>query len=155
MDSNRRNIDYKLNSFIIIHSRGEIMDVILSIKPKYVEKILSGEKQYEFRKRIFKDTEVENIFIYASSPVKMIVAVFRPSRIIRDSPQKLWMDLWPQSGLTEEEFFNYFVSKDEGYAIRIDDLVELEEPRDPRQFFPGFVAPQNFMYVYEDGDFGT
>ena len=25
------------------------MDVILSIKPKYVEKILSGEKQYEFR----------------------------------------------------------------------------------------------------------
>ena len=25
------------------------MDVILSIKPKHVEKILSGEKQYEFR----------------------------------------------------------------------------------------------------------
>ena len=58
------------------------MDVILSIKPKHVEKILSGEKQYEFRKQIFKNPEVENIFIYASSPVKKIVAVFRPAKII-------------------------------------------------------------------------
>ena len=28
------------------------MNIILSIKPKYVDKILSGEKRYEFRKQI-------------------------------------------------------------------------------------------------------
>jgi type I restriction enzyme S subunit len=30
------------------------MDVLLSIKPKYVDAILKGEKKYEFRKIIFK-----------------------------------------------------------------------------------------------------
>jgi predicted transcriptional regulator len=27
------------------------MNVLLSMKPKYVEKVLSGDKRYEFRKR--------------------------------------------------------------------------------------------------------
>ena len=129
------------------------MDVILSIKPKHVEKILSGEKQYEFRKRIFKDTaEVENIFIYASSPVKMIVAVFRIREIKRDTPEVLWNELWDKSGLTKEEFFKYFFARDEGYAIQIDNLIELDVPVDPREFFPAFVAPQNFMYLRSTKD---
>ncbi len=57
------------------------MNVIFSIKPKYVERILSGEKKYEFRKRIWKK-QVDRVFIYASSPVKKIVASFVPIGVV-------------------------------------------------------------------------
>ena len=37
------------------------MEVILSIKSEFVEKIISGEKKYEFRKKLFKG--FNNVFI--------------------------------------------------------------------------------------------
>ena len=40
------------------------MNVILSIKPEFVEKIFSGEKQYEYRKILFKQ-KVDTVYIYA------------------------------------------------------------------------------------------
>ena len=47
------------------------MDVLISIKPKYVKKIISKEKKYEFRKNIFKKN-VDTIIIYTTSPEKKI-----------------------------------------------------------------------------------
>ena len=35
------------------------MDVLLSIKPKYVKSIIEGEKRYEFRKAIFKNRDID------------------------------------------------------------------------------------------------
>ncbi len=43
------------------------MNVLLSIRPKYVEEIIKGNKRYEFRKSIFKKN-VEEVWIYATSP---------------------------------------------------------------------------------------
>jgi type I restriction enzyme S subunit len=40
------------------------MDVILSIKPKYVQSIIEGDKRYEFRKAIFKNRTIDRVFIY-------------------------------------------------------------------------------------------
>ena len=45
------------------------MDVLLSIKPRYVKSILEGGKRYEFRKTIFKNRKIDRICIYSSSPV--------------------------------------------------------------------------------------
>jgi predicted transcriptional regulator len=39
------------------------MNVLLSIKPRYVEAILKGDKRYEFRKNIFRNKDVENLGI--------------------------------------------------------------------------------------------
>jgi len=52
------------------------MNVLLSVKPKYTEKILEGEKKYEFRRAIFKKQNIEKVYIYSSSPVSKIVAAF-------------------------------------------------------------------------------
>lgn len=35
------------------------MKILLSIKPQYVEKIISGEKRYEFRKKEFKRRDID------------------------------------------------------------------------------------------------
>jgi len=39
------------------------MNVLLSMKPRYVEKVLSGEKKYEFRKRIWKKKSIQEEMI--------------------------------------------------------------------------------------------
>ena len=53
------------------------MNVLLSVKPKYAEKIVEGKKKYEFRRAIFQKQNIEKVYIYSSSPVSKIVAAFR------------------------------------------------------------------------------
>ncbi len=108
---------------------------------------MSGAKQYEFRKRIFKDKSATPVFIYASSPQKKIVACFRVGKIVKGHPNYLWEKFRGVSGMSERDFFDYFSDRDTGYAIRIDDLVPLSEPVDPHAMFERFVAPQSFCYV--------
>ena len=57
------------------------MNVLLSIRPKYVEEIIKGNKRYEFRKSIFKKN-VDEVWIYATSPTKKIVGTFVIGKII-------------------------------------------------------------------------
>ena len=68
------------------------MDVLLSIRPEFVEKILSGEKKYEYRKAIWtKDSnDINSVLIYETSPVSKVVASFRIGKIIADSPENIW-----------------------------------------------------------------
>lgn len=47
------------------------MRVLLSIKPEFVKKIISGEKKYEFRRKIFK-RDVKIVIIYASYPWNLL-----------------------------------------------------------------------------------
>jgi predicted transcriptional regulator len=121
--------------------------VLLSIKPKYVRAILDGTKQYEFRKQIFRDRTCETVFIYSSSPEKKIVARFQIGKIVEGTPDYLWEEFWDVSGISEPEFFEYFSGKENGFAIRIDELEEFAKPVDPYVIFERFVPPQSFCYV--------
>ena len=122
------------------------MNVLLSIKPKFVESILNGEKRYEFRKVIFKKKSVEKVYIYSSSPVKKIVGTFIVGDIIEDHPREIWERCHKESGIDEVQFFNYFNGRKKGFAIAIEYLEPMDEPIDPRNLFPDFVAPQSFCY---------
>lgn len=61
------------------------MNLLMSIKPEFVKRILAGEKLYEFRKTIFKQN-VDKVFIYSTDPDKKIVGYFEVGEIIRDTP---------------------------------------------------------------------
>lgn len=123
------------------------MDVLLSIKPKYIESIINGQKRYEFRKTIFRRNYINSAYIYATSPVKKIVGAFRIGEIIKDRPSNLWERFNGVSGLNEDEFFNYFQEEDMGFAIEITDFKVFEQPLDPAEIIPDFVPPQSFCYV--------
>jgi len=123
------------------------MDVILSIKPKYVRAIIEGDKRYEFRKAIFRNRSVNRVFIYSSAPVQRIVALFEISTILEDHPAALWDMVRDHAGINDAEFFSYFAGKSRGYAIGISNLQEFDEPIDPKAMIPGFVPPQSYCYV--------
>jgi len=123
------------------------MNVILSIKPKYVESIMNGEKLYEFRKSMFRRENVDRAYIYATSPIKKVVGVFIIGGIIEEHPNRLWEECGNYSGLTEFEFFRYFNGKNKGVAIEIKELEKFNEPLELTDIFPNIVPPQSFCYV--------
>lgn len=123
------------------------MNALLSINPKYVNAIASGEKQYEFRKKVFKNKELIKIYIYATSPVKKIVGAFQMGDIIAGHPGLLWNQCQSHSGMGEQEFFRYFGDAEYGFAIEINSFEKPEEPIDPQDLIPHFVAPQSFCYL--------
>ncbi|MCD4821220.1 MAG: ASCH domain-containing protein [Methanococcoides sp.] len=122
------------------------MNVLLSVKPKYANEIISGRKKYEFRKSIFKRENIEKMYIYSSSPVKKIIAIVDIDGILSDSPQKLWEQYHEDAGISEIEFFDYFKNSDIGYAIKISNVQEFPTPIDP-YIDEDFRPPQSFYYL--------
>ena len=116
--------------------------ILISINPEHVAKILSGEKKYEFRRRIYKE-DVDKIYIYQTLPEQGVVAYFTPGEIIKDTPQNLWERFSEVSGTTEDHLLGYLHDLDEAYAIEITDLKTFDEPFIPE----GIKAPQSYKYV--------
>lgn len=122
------------------------MSVLLAIKPKYVREIENGSKKYEFRKVIFKNTDITKVYIYSSSPVKKIIGYFEIEQILQEKPSDLWNKVKKYSGIKEEEFFSYFEGKNIGFAIKISKMKSLDNPIDPKEIDKNFKPPQSFYY---------
>jgi len=121
------------------------MNVLLSIKPKYANAIMAGEKLVEFRKLAFK-REIEKVYIYSSSPEQRIIGYFTIEDIISDTPLKLWKKYSSVGSISHEDFFEYFSEKEIGYSIKIKSVNKFKKSIDPKTIFQNFVAPQSYMY---------
>jgi len=130
------------------------MNVLLSIKPEFSDKILSGEKQYEFRKTKFSDpTRVDTVYMYASSPVQRIVGAFSVGRVEEASPEMLWDEYGGVSGIDDQSrFMGYFSDTEKGYAIEVEESKALHPTVDPRTFIEDFHPPVSFQYVNGEYD---
>jgi type I restriction enzyme, S subunit len=126
------------------------MNVLLSIKPKFVEKIISGEKRYEFRRAIFKNIESNTIFIYSSSPVKKIIGEMVVDSILSGKPKKLWEQCKKFSGIGRKDFFDYFEGKKEAYALSIRKMHLFNIPIEPQKLKNRFIPPQSFYYIKDE-----
>lgn len=118
-------------------------NVILSIKPEYIAEIKAGRKRFEFRKAIFKE-RVEKVYIYASSPISLVVGEFQPVDILCDNPDRIWEITRDYSGISEQFYKDYFAGRNVAYAIVIQNLKIYDTPKE----LP-FHAPQSFRYIDE------
>ena len=109
-------------------------------------KILSGEKLYEYRKTVFR-RPVEKVYIYASSPICMIVGEFRIDDVLEATPNELWASTRTAPGVTRSFFFRYFKGKSKAYAIKVKDVVAYPTPVSPYNICQNFRAPQNYIYL--------
>jgi type I restriction enzyme S subunit len=123
------------------------MNVLLSVKPKYAQAILSGEKKYEFRRTIFKRKDVQKVYVYCNSTEKKIVASFEVGEIVQGTPKEVWKACQTLGGIAEQDFFRYFEGRQRAYAIHIVGLRKFEYPLDPFTLMGNFRPPQSFCYV--------
>lgn len=124
------------------------MNVILSIKPQYVQEIISGRKKFEFRKKIFK-RPVEKVYVYSSAPICKVVGEFLLGSIISGSPSSVWRKTHDKSGISKNIFERYFEDRAEAFALEIKDFKEYCRPIEGISVIPNFTPPQSYRYVGE------
>ena len=126
------------------------MNVILSLRPNFCKLIFSGQKAYEYRKRVFSRTDIDRVYIYATTPICRIVGYFKIDEVIEDTPSNIWANTHKDGGITKEYFNAYFKGCHTAHAIKIKDVRQFAVPIDPKLVLDNFHAPQNFMYVDMD-----
>jgi predicted transcriptional regulator len=122
--------------------------VVLSIKPQYADKIFDGTKKFEFRKAIFKNKDIKTILVYSSSPVQKVIGEFEIDRIYNENLSALWERTKENSGITEDYFYEYFLNRDSGFAIKIKNKKKYKKALDLKKDF-NLSPPQSFAYLKE------
>ena len=129
------------------HSFMEKKNIILPIKPLFAEKVLSGEKKYEYRKKLCQK-EIDKIYLYSTSPVKMIVGEAEVVDKMRMDKDLLWAKTRGQAGITKEFYAQYFAGQDYACAYKIGDVKSYSRPIALHRRGIEHV-PQSFIYVDE------
>ncbi len=121
--------------------------VLISIHPKYVDKILDGTKRVEFR-RVWAAQNVTHMVIYSTSPHMKIVAIAEITKVFSASKSRLW-EVAKEfgGGVTRHELREYFSGVTRGKAVLLGSIEKLNEPCELRDVFPGWRAPQSFVYL--------
>lgn len=118
--------------------------ILLSIKPKYVNKIFSGEKKVEYRKNVVPDVEL--VYIYATVPIKKIVAEFKVNKVLCGTPNELWIETKDIGGIDFKDYCEYFARRDKAYAYIISNLQIYDTPLLLSDL--GIKRPpQNYQYI--------
>lgn len=120
--------------------------VLLSIHPEYAEAIFDGRKRFEFRRVLFKE-DVEEVLVYATSPVSRVVGSFRIEDIYEDAPGELWVKTKTFAGVTKEMFDIYFKDRLKAFAIKVSNPIRFSQPQHLSKYVPSNNPPQSFCYI--------
>ena len=124
--------------------------IVLSLKARFAEAILAGDKSVELRRtepKIFVPTRA---LLYATTPVRALLGTCIIAGVRSADPRMLWNEYGPCTGVSYPEFQQYF----EGVAIGTALTLTHPKPLDPkiplevlRASPRGFRPPQSYAYV--------
>lgn len=123
---------------------------LISVHPVHVEKILSGEKNLEFR-RIWPARAIDTLVVYATHPEQRLAAIVEVAGVVRASKTALWRVAATEGGgITRQALSNYLDGKKLGVAIRLGSRLNLGSGVLPKKLFgASFRPPQSFRYLSE------
>jgi predicted transcriptional regulator len=122
---------------------------VLSIRPTFTNRILSGEKTIELRRR-FPRLGSSNCLalIYSTSPVQAIVASACLAEVSVHRVSMLWRLYGQAAAIARTEFDSYFRGVKKGFALHLTHIIPFENPIPltdlTRQF--EFSPPQSYCY---------
>lgn len=130
----------------------ELSNAIISIRPRFADAILAGEKTVELRRRIPALELGTRLWIYSTMPVGAVVGTTTVCSILREHPDDLWAKVRDFAGLQRPEFDEYFEGAPQAVAIFLTEpqrvqSVSIEQLREIRT---GFHPPQVLMRVSQD-----
>lgn len=122
--------------------------VLISVHPFYAAEIAAGRKQVEFRRRwASKPTDV--LVVYATAPIKAIIAVVEVVEVRRTSCSQLWEICKSFGGaIPRARLREYMHGLDQGVALLLGRLVLPKKWISPQEVFGrDFVPPQSYRYL--------
>ena len=125
-------------------------DVVLSIKPEYSAKIVTGKKTVELRRRFSPRVQAGTIvLIYASSPTRALTGIARIVDVLHAPTSLIWKKYRDDACIGRSEFDSYFAGTETGFVIKLRGARPLRrvlELRELRERF-SFEPPQSFLYA--------
>lgn len=127
--------------------------LLLSLKPRYADLVFDGRKKVELRRRSPKNMRGRDVFVYSTTPVRMLRGQFKVGKVWAGSPEKVWSLVSDKTGVEKPDFDAYYAGHDVAYAFEIVDALEYEKPLTLdalKRMFRNFVVPQSWRYVKPD-----
>src|SRR5690606_6349753 len=123
--------------------------ILISIKEKYVNQILSGKKTIELRKAEPKASQGDTIIIYTTQPKKAVTAVAIIDEILVYTPEKMWELHHNHLGIDKESFDKYYNGYAKAVGIKFKEVFPLDAEillSAIKLIHPNFSPPQTFKY---------
>lgn len=121
--------------------------VLLSLRPKYAERIADGTKRVEFR-RAWTLEPVAVLLLYATAPVSRLIGLAHVQEVRVATPTGLWRIAQEYGGgVSRRELYAYMSAKKEGFAVVLGGVEVFDPPIDPRRVSSSFAAPQSFRFL--------
>jgi predicted transcriptional regulator len=126
--------------------------VLLSIRPRFAELILSGDKTVELRRSTVRASKGDRVLLYVSSPRSSVVGSFEIRTVTSSKPSRLWSLVKNKCGVSRGEFDEYYAAAKYAVAIFLCNPRAFDRPiplRELRERLSGFHPPQSFRYLPE------
>lgn len=127
--------------------------VLLSVRSPHVDRLLSGAKTVEFRRRPWRVRDGATVLLYGSRELRAIVGSLIVHSTAVGSPSVMWASHGAESGLTRREYREYFAGATVAVAINLGGIRQLEEPLtlgELRRRSPTFHVPQSYRFMTAD-----
>ena len=124
--------------------------LLLSLKPAYADLVFQGLKTAELRRRITRDVEGRDVYIYVSSPDRELRGGFRVDRVWEGSPDVIWREVKHLAKVDEATFASYYEGRSRAFALNIAYAWKQKHPLSLaalRSKFTDFTAPQSWRYL--------
>lgn len=109
----------KLRQSISIDGVGWDQDMIMSIRPKYAEQILTGAKTVEIRRKFSTARVPLTCVLYASSPVQEVVGQVDIVRATKLEPQQAWIRFGQRAHCTQRQMTDYASGANQVCALEL------------------------------------
>lgn len=126
--------------------------IVLSLKPKWAEAILSGSKTVEIRRRFPLADECNvRTLIYTSSPTKSLTGEAVIEKIAKFTIDEIWSLYGPSTMVSRQLLDEYLGDLGHGTLLFLRDAKPLRNsiPLDQLRQRHKFTAPQSFAYAKE------
>lgn len=122
--------------------------VLISVHPFYAAEIVAGRKKVEFRRR-WPNKPTDVLVIYATAPIKAIVAVAEISEVRRAGNTQLWEICKSFGGaISRARLREYMHDLDQGVALLLGQLFVPNIEISPQKAFGSeFLPPQSYRYL--------
>ncbi len=111
-----------------INKNTEAAELILSIKPNFVTKIITGEKKIELRRRFSNKWEGAIAILYATHPYHEFVGEVKIEKVITGKPIDIWYEFGTELGCDRNTFFSYCDGLEAINALMLSDVKRFEMP---------------------------
>ncbi len=128
-------------------------EILISIKPDFVEKILCGEKTVELRTRRVNVQPGTKMWIYSTLPKGEICALAQVEYVYTDQPDLIWKKYSSEIAISSEEYWEYVGNKDAVTIIKMGDVDSLEQGvtlQSIKKKISSFNPPQFFIRLQQN-----